>query len=115
VLALVGESGSGKTTLIRAIQGLQETTAGSIELPGGTGGGRRRRDVQMVFQDPTGALNPRQTIYEIVAEGLRIRRQTPVTRRPRSPRRSAAPGCAPPSGSSTGTPTRSPAGSASGW
>lgn len=75
VLALVGESGSGKTTLIRAIQGLQPITAGSIELPGGEGGGRRlRRDVQMVFQDPTGALNPRQTIYEIVAEGLRIRR-----------------------------------------
>lgn len=73
VLALVGESGSGKTTLIRAIQGLQPTTTGSIELPGG-GGRRLRRDVQMVFQDPTGALNPRQTIYEIVAEGLRIRR-----------------------------------------
>ena len=76
VLALVGESGSGKTTLIRAVQGLQPTSAGSIELPDGEGSGRRlRRDVQMVFQDPTGALNPRHTIYEIVAEGLRIRRQ----------------------------------------
>jgi oligopeptide/dipeptide ABC transporter ATP-binding protein len=76
VLALVGESGSGKTTLIRAIQGLQATSGGSIEFPGGDGGGRRlRRDVQMVFQDPTGALNPRQTVYEIVAEGLRIRRE----------------------------------------
>lgn len=77
VLALVGESGSGKTTLIRAIQGLQPTTSGSVELPGTAGSGRRRRrDVQMVFQDPTGALNPRQTIYEIVAEGLRIRRES---------------------------------------
>ena len=76
VLALVGESGSGKTTLIRAIQGLQPTTDGTIELPGRVGSERRRhRDVQMVFQDPTGALNPRQTIYEIVAEGLRIRRE----------------------------------------
>lgn len=75
VLALVGESGSGKTTLIRAIQGLQPTTSGSIEFPGGDHTRRGlRRDVQMVFQDPTGALNPRQTIYEIVAEGLRIRR-----------------------------------------
>lgn len=75
VLALVGESGSGKTTLVRAIQGLQVTSVGSIEFPGATGSGRTlRRDVQMVFQDPTGALNPRQTIYEIVAEGLRIRR-----------------------------------------
>ena len=74
VLALVGESGSGKTTLIRAIQGLQPITSGTIEHAGGGRGRRLRRDVQMVFQDPTGALNPRQTIYEIVAEGLRIRR-----------------------------------------
>lgn len=75
VLALVGESGSGKTTLIRTIQGLQPPSSGSIEFPGQRGRGRAlRRDVQMVFQDPTGALNPRQTIYEIVAEGLRIRR-----------------------------------------
>jgi peptide/nickel transport system ATP-binding protein len=77
VLALVGESGSGKTTLVRAIQGLQELSGGSIEFAGQQdAAGRRlaRRDVQMVFQDPTGALNPRQTIHEIVAEGLRIRR-----------------------------------------
>jgi oligopeptide/dipeptide ABC transporter ATP-binding protein len=77
VLALVGESGSGKTTLIRAIQGLQPLSAGAIRFGGedsGTGRRRARRDVQMIFQDPTGALNPRQTIYEVVAEGLRIRR-----------------------------------------
>lgn len=77
VLALVGESGSGKTTLIRAIQGLQATTAGTIRHGEEEAHGARRNDatsdVQMIFQDPTGALNPRQTIYEIVAEGLRIR------------------------------------------
>jgi peptide/nickel transport system ATP-binding protein len=81
VLALVGESGSGKTTLIRAIQGLQAPTSGTIRLEGTPIDRSRRRaiqvvfhesSVQMVFQDPTGALNPRQTIYEIVAEGLRI-------------------------------------------
>lgn len=76
VLALVGESGSGKTTLIRAIQGLQEVSSGTIRIDGSeVGHGRsaqRQRNVQMVFQDPTGALNPRQTIYEVVAEGLRI-------------------------------------------
>ncbi len=81
VLALVGESGSGKTTLIRAIQGLQKPTSGTIRLEGTLLGRSNRRAiqtvfhdpaVQMVFQDPTGALNPRQTIYEIVAEGLRI-------------------------------------------
>ena len=74
VLALVGESGSGKTTLIRAIQGLQEPSSGSILVDGTSSGRRVSRDIQMIFQDPTGALNPRQTIHEIVAEGLRIRR-----------------------------------------
>lgn len=81
VVALVGESGSGKTTLIRAIQGLQPATSGTIRIEGrtvvGTDHSHRGRSshdpaVQMVFQDPTGALNPRQTIYEVVAEGLRI-------------------------------------------
>ena len=77
VLALVGESGSGKTTLIRAIQGLQATTTGTIRHGESEADAGRRQGatshVQMIFQDPTGALNPRQTIYEIVAEGLRIR------------------------------------------
>lgn len=80
VLALVGESGSGKTTLIRAVQGLQSVTSGEITYTSSTkpasGQGRGNRGVQMIFQDPTGALNPRQTIYEIVAEGLRIRKES---------------------------------------
>jgi peptide/nickel transport system ATP-binding protein len=76
VLALVGESGSGKTTLIRAIQGLQKPTSGMVRVEGKVQTIFHDPAVQMVFQDPTGALNPRQTVYDIVAEGLRIRRET---------------------------------------
>ena len=80
VLALVGESGCGKTTLARAVLGLQAPTAGTVEFEGKpverTRAGLRalRRRAQLVFQDPTGSLNPRQTIYEIVAEGPRLHR-----------------------------------------
>jgi oligopeptide/dipeptide ABC transporter ATP-binding protein len=78
VLALVGESGCGKTTLARTIMGLERPAAGEVWFRGEPlrydAGSLKayRRGVQMVFQDPTGALNPRQTIYEAVAEGLRI-------------------------------------------
>jgi oligopeptide/dipeptide ABC transporter ATP-binding protein len=81
VLALVGESGCGKTTLARAVLALQPLSGGSIEFDGEplptTRSGLRayRRKAQLVFQDPTGSVNPRQSIYEIVAEGLRIHRE----------------------------------------
>ena len=76
VLAIAGESGCGKTTTARVILGLQKAQQGQILYEGRPIGSLRkfRRRVQMVFQDPTGSLNPRQTIYEIVAEGLRIHR-----------------------------------------
>jgi oligopeptide/dipeptide ABC transporter ATP-binding protein len=78
VLALVGESGCGKTTLARTIMGLERPSGGEVWFRGkpldysAKALKEYRRGVQMVFQDPTGALNPRQTIYEAVAEGLRI-------------------------------------------
>jgi oligopeptide/dipeptide ABC transporter ATP-binding protein len=74
VIALAGESGCGKTTLARAIMGLVKPERGRILFRGEPIKDLRayRRKVQIIFQDPTGALNPRQTIYESVAEGLRI-------------------------------------------
>jgi peptide/nickel transport system ATP-binding protein len=78
VVALVGESGSGKTTLARALVGLLRPAGGEIRWEGrpldrsARGLKALRRQVQLVLQDPLGALNPRHTVYESVAEGLRI-------------------------------------------
>jgi oligopeptide/dipeptide ABC transporter ATP-binding protein len=75
IVALAGESGCGKTTTARAIMGLEKPRSGKILFEGqplGRNLRKYRRRVQMVFQDPTAALNPRQTIYESVVEGLRI-------------------------------------------
>ncbi|MBQ9729303.1 MAG: ABC transporter ATP-binding protein [Clostridia bacterium] len=82
VFALVGESGSGKTTTGRAIVGLNEITAGEIRFEGEKIGSGKRiskkerirlaQNVQMIFQDPIASLNPRMTVGEIVAEGIRI-------------------------------------------
>ena len=79
VFCIAGESGSGKTTLGRALLGLVPPTSGAISVAGldvGTARGKPmralRRRAQMIFQDPMGSLNPRQTVYEIVAEPIRI-------------------------------------------
>jgi ABC-type glutathione transport system ATPase component len=81
ILALVGQSGSGKSTLARTLVGLQHPDDGSIvrfrgqDLPrGGRALRAFRSEVQMVLQDPTAALNPKLSIYESVAEGLRVQR-----------------------------------------
>jgi peptide/nickel transport system ATP-binding protein len=78
IVALAGESGCGKTTLARAMLGLERPWRGTVSYDGrpldysGRGLKAFRRSAQLVLQDPTGALNPRRTVYEAVAEGLRI-------------------------------------------
>ena len=76
IVALVGESGCGKTTLARTLLGLERPSAGEVIFEGKPLDYRKlkdyRRQVQLVLQDPLGALNPRHTVYDAVAEGLRV-------------------------------------------
>ncbi len=78
-LAVVGESGSGKTTTARAIAGLHRDWTGSIRLGGKeletaarSRGTETRRQIQYIFQNPYGSLNPRKTIGETVGQPLAV-------------------------------------------
>jgi oligopeptide transport system ATP-binding protein len=78
-LGLVGESGSGKSTLGRLLLKLIEATSGSVRFDGqdvlrasGREMRRLRRDMQIIFQDPFGSLDPRMRVAEIVGEPLVI-------------------------------------------
>jgi peptide/nickel transport system ATP-binding protein len=75
--ALVGESGSGKTTTVRAVVGFQTPTAGRIRIGGADPAALKgealrqfRRTIQLVYQNPFGSLDPRQSIFEIIEEPL---------------------------------------------
>ena len=80
---LVGESGCGKTTTGRTVLRLVPATAGQVLFQGQDifklkGGAlkKARRDMQIIFQDPFGSLDPRMPIGEIIGEGLRIHEVT---------------------------------------
>ncbi len=78
ILALIGESGCGKSTLARALVGLIRPTSGEVRHQGnalrysGAALKEYRRHVQLVLQDPSSALNPRQNVFDGVAEGPRL-------------------------------------------
>ena len=92
-LGIVGESGCGKTTIGRMLVGLEDPTEGAVSFEGQTFRGmgrltfrRRRRDLQMMFQDSAAALDPRMSVAELVAEplvaqhvGTRAERRATVT------------------------------------
>ena len=91
-MGLVGESGCGKSTLVRLLARLIDPTAGRILLDGEDIGAvpqRRfvrhpaRRQIQVVFQDPTESLNPRSSVFDAIADPLRG-----CSARPRAPPRS---------------------------
>ncbi|MGJ7546117.1 ATP-binding cassette domain-containing protein [Variovorax sp. LT1R16] len=82
-LGIVGESGSGKSTIARLVMALDRPTSGSVKLLGRdlhqlsrSELRTARRDLQMVFQDPYGSLDPRQTVARIVAEPLEALAET---------------------------------------
>jgi oligopeptide/dipeptide ABC transporter ATP-binding protein len=88
ILGLVGESGSGKTTLGRALMGLVRPTGGQVLYRGhdlGAMNERRlrplRRSLQMVFQDPSAALNPSMDIETAIGHPLRIHKMADRTER----------------------------------
>ncbi|HEY6238862.1 MAG TPA: oligopeptide/dipeptide ABC transporter ATP-binding protein [Thermoplasmata archaeon] len=84
-LGLIGESGSGKTTFGWLVSRLHDPTGGRLFFDGqdvtrlsGTALRRWRRNVQVVFQDPVGSLDPRLRVWQIIGEPIRA--QAPVTR-----------------------------------
>lgn len=88
--SLIGESGCGKSTILRVIAGLQREWRGNVALfgqriaPGARFQGERRRNVQMVFQDPYASLHPNHTLWRTLAEPLRIHGEAEIDMRVRT-------------------------------
>ena len=87
-LGIVGESGSGKSTIAKALMLLQPVSGGEILFCGKNVAAfdraacrAYRRDVQMVFQDAVGSLNPRMTIRQALDEALRLVRDDAARRK----------------------------------
>ena len=75
ILGIVGESGSGKSTIAKTLMGLESPSSGRIQVKvrgEGEGEGEQRTNIQMIFQDAVGSLNPRMTVRQTLEEVLRI-------------------------------------------
>jgi peptide/nickel transport system ATP-binding protein/oligopeptide transport system ATP-binding protein len=90
-LGLVGETGSGKTTLARCIAGLIPVTSGTVVFDGReiTNLSRRamqpvRREIQMIFQDPYGSLNPRRRVGSIIGDPFAVHKTATGSQRKRA-------------------------------
>ena len=88
-LGLVGESGCGKSTLARTILRLYEPTSGTVKLNGqdishmkGSQLRKLRPQMQMIFQDPYSSLNPRMSVYDTIAEMLKVHNMVPASEIP---------------------------------
>ncbi|WP_427869471.1 ABC transporter ATP-binding protein [Leucobacter luti] len=86
-LGVVGESGSGKSTLLRILAGLDQPTSGSAVVAGNEVAGAKeeelralRQNLQIVFQDPMGSLDPRMTVEQIISEPLLVRGRNETAR-----------------------------------
>ncbi|GGG03613.1 ABC transporter ATP-binding protein [Paenibacillus abyssi] len=87
-VSIVGESGCGKSTTGRAIMRLDEPTSGEIIFEGSNllalnkrQMNKKRKDLQIIFQDPYASLNPRQTAGEILEEAMEIQNVVPKSKR----------------------------------
>jgi oligopeptide/dipeptide ABC transporter ATP-binding protein len=87
-VSIVGESGCGKSTTGRAILRLDEPTDGTVEFDGEDLLGlnkaqmrKKRKDLQIIFQDPYASINPRQTVRQVLEEAMEIQNVIPRNKR----------------------------------
>ncbi len=91
IVGIVGESGSGKSTLARLLVGLETPSSGTVTLDGTdvtaanrANDARRRAALQMVFQNPQSALNPRHTVNQLVTQAMEVARAPMAARHARA-------------------------------